>query len=388
MNDDASMIGGSCGTARAADIIYVDTPEAVFDGDGAVSAGGHGAWIWAQPVRLSHALAALAPASPPGLLGASLYLTDDQDEDDLARLHALGGRLICWTPVPGASDAGVRSGIAAASRIGLWNHVRFPGSLDDAADPLVVLAGASPDILHSWQVGGTVAAFGKTAPDHPLMAGYGAVAPLPGMPLWRSLGGCGALLQCIGRLGAKRVMRRRVAPDTGAAWDIGADMAWHFLPPDQLPPGVLDAICLMVAAGGSVNTRFVRHNLSRAFLIAYVTEGGHIVGNSSLKHPRDEYIASVRERYGLDFSDHLERGYTSVRPEYRGMGIGTKLLEGLTARAAGRKIFSIIAEDNIATQKIAIRNRTRKVATVYSAPMGKEIGFWIPLTAGDQAEGV
>jgi len=77
-----------------------------------------------------------------------------------------------------------------------------------------------------------------------------------------------------------------------------------------------------------------------------------IVGNASLKRPR---------------------------PEYRGLGIGTKLLEGLTARIDDRKLFSISGEDNIATQKIAIRNRTQKVATFYSEPMGKEIGVWIPI---------
>ena len=58
--------------------------------------------------------------------------------------------------------------------------------------------------------------------------------------------------------------------------------------------------------------------------------------------------------------------------------MGAKLLEGLTARAGDHKIFSIISEENTATQKIAIRNNTRKVVTYYSEQMGKKAGIWMP----------
>jgi GNAT superfamily N-acetyltransferase len=133
-----------------------------------------------------------------------------------------------------------------------------------------------------------------------------------------------------------------------------------------------------VEAGGSVATQWVRHNLERAFLIGYVMEQGVIVGNSSLKHPRREYVERVNRLAGLDISDYLERGYTSVRPEYRGLGIGTKLLEGLTARVGKRKLFSIITADNVGTQKIALRNKTKQVASFYSDRLGKEVGVWVP----------
>jgi GNAT superfamily N-acetyltransferase len=134
----------------------------------------------------------------------------------------------------------------------------------------------------------------------------------------------------------------------------------------------------MVAAGGTVSTTHVRFNLERAHLIGYVQEKGVIVANSSLKNPRPEYIDTVRRQSGLDLTGYVERGYTSVRPEYRGMGIGTKLLEGLTQRAGDRKIFSVIAEDNAATKVIAMRNRTRKVATYFSEKAGKPVGIWMP----------
>jgi len=159
---------------------------------------------------------------------------------------------------------------------------------------------------------------------------------------------------------------------------LGENMVYHFDKPRDLPPGYLDEICRLVEAGGSVGTKWVRYNLKRAFLIGYVLEHDVIAGNSSLKHPRPEYVEAVNRQSGLDLSKYLERGYTSVRPEYRSMGIGTKLLEGLTERIGKKKLFSIIGEDNVATQKIALRNKTRRVATFYSENLKKEVGVWIP----------
>jgi GNAT superfamily N-acetyltransferase len=156
--------------------------------------------------------------------------------------------------------------------------------------------------------------------------------------------------------------------------------------PGDLPEGYLDEICAMVSAGGTVANTHVRANLRRAYLIGYVQEKGRIVGNSSLKNPRPAYIDSVRRQTGMDLSGYVERGYTSVRPEYRGLGIGTKLLDGLTRRAGDRKIFSVIAEDNAATQTIAIRNRTRKVATYFSHKAGKPVGIWMPEWMIDAAD--
>ena len=60
------------------------------------------------------------------------------------------------------------------------------------------------------------------------------------------------------------------------------------------------------------------------------------------------------------------------------MGIGARLLAGLTKRAGERKVFSVISEDNEAARKMAIRNRTRQVAEYYSPRLGKQVGVWIP----------
>jgi hypothetical protein len=66
------------------------------------------------------------------------------------------------------------------------------------------------------------------------------------------------------------------------------------------------------------------------------------------------------------------------------MGVGAKLLEGLTKRAKGYKVFSIISEDNLATQKIAMRNNTKKILTYFSEKMNKEMGVWMPESMIDQ----
>jgi GNAT superfamily N-acetyltransferase len=180
------------------------------------------------------------------------------------------------------------------------------------------------------------------------------------------------------RLTKNRLLRLRIDDDGEHLYAVGDALDYHFLPPDRLPEHCLDEICAMVAAGGTVAATHVRSNLSRAHLIGYVQERGIIVGNSSLKNPRPEYIDRVRRQAGLNLTGFVERGYTSVRPEYRGLGIGTTLLEGLTQRAGNRNIFSVIAEDNEATKVIARRNRTRQVATYFSEKAGKPLGIWMP----------
>ncbi len=155
-------------------------------------------------------------------------------------------------------------------------------------------------------------------------------------------------------------------------------MIFYYKKPKDLPKGYMDEICKLVEAGGSVDTKFVRYNLERAFLIAYAMDDKIIIGNSSLKHPRKEFIDRIKKITGLDFTNFLERGYTSVRPEYRSMGVGAKLLGGLTKRAENYKIFSIISEDNEATKKIATRNKTRKILSYFSEKTGKKMEVWMP----------
>jgi hypothetical protein len=156
------------------------------------------------------------------------------------------------------------------------------------------------------------------------------------------------------------------------------DLSYFFQVPQEVPPDYLDEICKLVEAGGSVKSKWVRYNLERAFLLTYVLDQSQIIACSSLKYPRPEYIQSVKDQCGLDLTNFLERGYTSVIPEYRGLGIASKLLAGLTTRIGEKKLYSVIGEDNIGGQKIALNNNTKCVAVYSSKLSGKKIGIWIP----------
>ena len=256
------------------------------------------------------------------------------------------------------------------SRAGIWNHLILEGPAATTANRDA--AARQPNIIHSWQA--------ITGDDHDTIVddGYGTLPALPGRPLWTTVDDPLHRFMLIDRFGKNWLMRSRADEDGDRIIPLGENLAYHFCLPDEMPQGMLDNICAMVAAGGTVAATHVRSNLERAYLIGYVLENGVLIGNSSLKHPRPQYIENVRRQSGLDLSGFVERGYTSVRPEYRGLGIGTRLLEGLTERTGDRKIFSVIAEDNEATKIIARRNRTRQVASYYSDKAGKAVGIWMP----------
>jgi GNAT superfamily N-acetyltransferase len=281
-----------------------------------------------------------------------------------------------WQWQGGEIDA-ITKQLYIASRQGIWNHLVF-----DRSSPagLLDFAAANANIVHSYcHKEDPLSTYSdpviRLPADSP---GYGQTQPMPGRPLWMALGSPASIRALLNHYDAKTLMRLRVREDDQRLFEVGKRLSYAFKPPADLPDGYLGEIVRMVEAGGSVNPQFVRHNLERAYLIAYVEEEGVIVGNSSLKHPREEYIDAVSSQSGIDLHNFLERGYTSVRPEYRGLGVGVKLLEGLTERAGAYKIFSVIAESNIATQKMAIRNRTRKVATFFSHRANKKMSVWIP----------
>lgn len=316
----------------------------------------------------------------PFCLGITCSLNGIYLPGTMRSAHGSGLRLIRWQ-----NPAGPLSEISRilwnASKAGIWNHVKFSQTQHGCfTQALTRFVNANPNIAHSWEHRQYASSpFSPPPQDIDQVARpYGQVAKLPGTPFWCILKDPVYLLLYLNRHGLKSVLRWRVGERGRSIRMLGENLEYHFVRPAELPPGDLAEICRMVEAGGSVATQWVRHNLERAFLIGYVREQGVIVANSSLKHPRAEYVERVNRLSGLDIRAYLERGYTSVRPEYRGLGIGTKLLEGLTARAGKRKLFSIITADNVGTQKIALRNKTKQVASFYSERLGKEVGVWVP----------
>jgi GNAT superfamily N-acetyltransferase len=280
--------------------------------------------------------------------------------------------MICWNMPQNGGKLDFMN-LRETSRKGIWNHVRIlRHTSNDIKEQVLKFAGSNPDVIHSLENND-----GKTRTDDRFLP-YSAVAPLPGEPFWRILREPAYIMLYIRKYGRKTLFSMRGDREKQSVIQLGSNISYYFKKPCDLPAGFLDEICKMVEAGGSVDIKYVRYNLERAYLIAYAMENGIIAGNSSLKHPRRQFIQRLAHTAGIDFSGFLERGYTSVRPEYRAMGIGTKLLEGLTARAGSHGIFSIISEDNEATKKIAIRNKTRKIASYFSEKTGKQMEIWMP----------
>lgn len=332
------------------------------------------------PAYMAEMADEMAGEQPSFYLGLTCLLDDTAGPGNMATAYQAGLRLIQWHDPAGLLEPLAES-LWDVSRAGVWNHVVIPaGPESNLIRGLIRFVGSNPNIAHSWvrrtPPGGPFESL--TDPSQETPTAYSQVARLPSRPLWNGLNDPVYLLLYVNRHGVKKVIHWRVQDDGVSIRGLGENMVYYFVKPRDLPPGYLDEICRMVEAGGSVGTKWVRYNLERAFLIGYVLEHDVIVGNSSLKHPRPEYVEAVNRQSGLDLSQYLERGYTSVRPEYRGMGIGTKLLEGLTERIGNKKLFSIIGKDNVATQKIALRNKTRRVATFYSKRLEKEVGVWIP----------
>ena len=225
-----------------------------------------------------------------------------------------------------------------------------------------------------------------------LLAAYNEVKVLPGIPLWQLLQYADTLDILLAAMkengweekkAALHLSRIRSDKALSLLQVTGDKLEYHFEPPSRIPLDLMEDIVRMVAAGGSVDITHVRSNLGKAYLIGYVMENGVIVGDSSLKHPRQAFIDRLKGFTGLDFTGCVERGYTSVRPEYRSLGIGTRLLEGLTARATDVLVYSIIDEKNIAAQKMAIHNNTRQIAAYFSEKVQKNMGVWMPEKMAD-----
>jgi GNAT superfamily N-acetyltransferase len=330
-------------------------------------------WISAPnmtPPQLVEHLPFYAKDRSSARLGLELNLDLAHGQPDFSSWQDKGICLIHWLikpNMPGELKDWIKV-LRQVSKLGIWNHLVLPPG--NALSGLADFCTANPNMGHSWQR--------LDAPLNPEdYASYGRAKSLPGNPFWLSLSRPDHMLLYLARHGLTKLMRLRVIGGN-QVYEVGQGLVYNFAKPQELPPGYLDQICHMVEDGGAVGKTWVRHNLERAHLIGYVEEKGVIVAAGCLKHPRPEYVEMVREQTGLDLSGHVERGYTTVRPEYRGLGIGTELLAGETKRAGEKKVYSIISSDNLGAQKMALRNKTQKIATYFSPRLQKEISVWMP----------
>ena len=149
-----------------------------------------------------------------------------------------------------------------------------------------------------------------------------------------------------------------------------------FKRPEEIPPKTLDQIYHLVEEGCGVGTAWVRENLEKAFLIGYAVHEEKVIGTSTHKYPKPAYRQKIEAATGLDLSGYLERGYTAVKAEYRGLGIGGRLIRGLIERSSGKKIYVTIRTDNIPPLKMTYKEGMVLAATFVNERTGNELGVF------------
>ena len=153
-------------------------------------------------------------------------------------------------------------------------------------------------------------------------------------------------------------------------------MDYFFKKPSQVPPHIMNQIESLIQKHGGVGKKFIHDNLLRAYLIGYAMDQGKVIGISVHKHQDQRYQKRLESLTGLDLTGYLERGYTTVAPEYRGHDIADRLIKGLIERSKGKKIYVTIRMDNPAPIALAKKNGMKLVVTFRHHKTGNLIGLF------------
>jgi GNAT superfamily N-acetyltransferase len=197
-----------------------------------------------------------------------------------------------------------------------------------------------------------------------------------GHPFWFYLRIREYLLLYSAKYGLKKITEWKVNPADLSVNTPGNRIQYFFRKPDEIPSEVLEKIYDLVESGGEVGVSWVRENLKDAFLIGYAVLQGRIVGAMVHKKPLEKYVRQIEEKTHLDLKGYLERGYTYVKPEFRGLGVGDRLLKGLVSGSSGKKIYVTIRMDNLPPIQLTLRNNMKLAATYVNERTGHEIGIF------------
>ncbi|MCA1793943.1 MAG: hypothetical protein LC660_08755, partial [Desulfobacteraceae bacterium] len=234
-------------TPKAAAGIFFQPPPSEQAGSGLLSCMNHlSLWLAKKPASMVFAVSVRLDISGKPV-----------DKNQLAAWKENGLRLIHWQCAP--KETKIPDNLLwQVSSQRIWNHVSIPGfsSVDNQAEPVAKCIMDNPHIVHSFDIPGN---------EVPVAGAYDKVAPLPGRPVWKFLGTLDRLLACMTRVPMEHLIRLRYHDNRLIS--LGRDIAYYFTPPADLPPGYLDMVCAMVAAGGSVDPAHVRSNLEKAYLI-------------------------------------------------------------------------------------------------------------------------
>jgi radical SAM superfamily enzyme YgiQ (UPF0313 family) len=348
--------------------------------------------------------------------------------DRLRLLYRAGVRMIRWGVETGhprilkLMNKGTRLGeslrvLRDASEAGIWNHATiifgFPTETPEEARETVSFLERNQDVIHSsiffrfsllshshiiqhperFGIRAIKEPEGLFSYDHEFVSSAGMdsgslsafldwarqyrIEEMYGHPFWYYLRIREYLLLYAARHGINPVRRWKVDARELSVHPLAAQVRYFFEEPREISPSILDKIRALVEAGGAVGRSWISENLNRAFLIGYAEEFGRIVGTMTLKRPPEKYRRRLEEKTGLNLQGYLERGYSFVRTEYRGLRIGDRLLKGLGERALGRKIYVTIRLDNPSALQLTYRNRMSLAATYRNERTGHLIGVFV-----------
>jgi hypothetical protein len=155
-------------------------------------------------------------------------------------------------------------------------------------------------------------------------------------------------------------------------------ISFHFRKPANIASSTLQEIENLVRRGEAVGSRLLRANLRNAYLIGYATEqGGRVIGTVTLKIPQEPYRKKLEKATDFNLSGYLERGYTSVVPDFRGLKVGDHLIKGLNQRSKGKKIYLTIRMDNAYALKLTYDNKMTLASTFINERTGHKIGLFV-----------
>jgi GNAT superfamily N-acetyltransferase len=197
-----------------------------------------------------------------------------------------------------------------------------------------------------------------------------------GHPFWYYLRIREYLLPYLKRCHTADVLKWKVNPRDLSIYGRGTRIDYFFQYPQEIPLQTLNKIQRLIELAGEVGRSWIRGNLKSAFLIGYAEEQGRIVGTMSLKRPLQKYVRELEAKTHLDLQGYLERGYSAVRPEYRALGIGDRLLKGLAMKASGEKIYVTIRLDNEPAVRLTRQNHMRLAGTFFNERTGNQIGLF------------
>ena len=155
-----------------------------------------------------------------------------------------------------------------------------------------------------------------------------------------------------------------------------SDISYFFRKPEEIPEQISEQIYGLIVRCGGVGTKWVKSNLKNAFLVGYAMDAGRLVGACVHKKPPESYRKKIEAATGLDLSEYLERGYTSVDPEYRSRDIADGLIKGLIRRSEGKKIYVTIRMNNPHPLRLTYKNNMTLAATFIHPITGNVLGVF------------